>query len=77
MARPLLKRTPLPMHYFNSTAVHSADYNLQTGTLRIWFTSSGQPYDYYNVPVHVWNGFTAASSAGTYFNHFIRDQYAA
>lgn len=65
------------MHYFNSTAIHAAQYSAETGTLSIWFTSSGQGYDYYHVPVEVWEGLKAASSAGTYFNLYIRDQYAA
>lgn len=65
------------MHYFNSTALHAARYDAVTMTLTIWFTSSGRSYDYYNVPQHIWHGLQMASSAGEYFNHFIRDQYAA
>lgn len=65
------------MHYFDSSAIYAASYNAANGTLTIWFTSSDQPYDYYGVPVSVWNGLLNASSAGAYFNHFIRDQYAA
>lgn len=65
------------MHYFNSTALHAAKYDPATMTLTIWFTSSGRGYDYYNVPLHIWQGLTTAGSAGGYFNHFIRDQYAA
>ena len=65
------------MHYFNSTAVQAAKYNLQTGTLTLWFTSGGQGYDYYNVPQRVFDGLLNASSKGRYFNAYIRDQYAA
>lgn len=65
------------MHYFNSTAIHAASYNAATGILTIWFTSSGQGYDYPGVSIHIWNGLLNASSAGTYFNLYIRDQYAA
>ncbi|MEM7667321.1 MAG: KTSC domain-containing protein [Pseudomonadota bacterium] len=65
------------MHYFNSSAIHAASYDAGSQTLTIWFTSSGQPYDYYGVPSYIWHGFLTASSAGTYFNQFIRDQYAA
>lgn len=65
------------MHYFNSTAIHAAAFNAATMTLTIWFTNSGRSYDYYNVPLDVWHGLISAGSAGGYFNHFIRDQYAA
>lgn len=65
------------MHYFNSSAISAAQYNEKTGTLTIWFTSGGQGYDYPDVPSQVWHGLLNASSAGTYFNLYIRDQYAA
>ena len=61
----------------NSTAIHAVEYNAASGTLRVWFTSSGQGYDYYGVPQHVYEGLLHASSHGTYFNRYIRDQYAA
>ena len=65
------------MHQFNSSAIHAASYSESAKTLTIWFNNSGRSYDYYNVPLHIWHGLQAASSAGEYFNHFIRDQYAA
>lgn len=65
------------MHYFNSTAVQAASFNPQTGKLTLWFTSGGQGYDYYNVPPHIVEGLLNAPSKGSYFNHFIRDRYAA
>ncbi|GMM93645.1 KTSC domain-containing protein [Qipengyuania sp. MTN3-11] len=65
------------MHYFNSTAINAARYEMATGNLTIWFTSSGQGYDYPGVPSYIWNGLLSAASAGTYFNLHIRDQYAA
>lgn len=65
------------MEYFNSTAIRSASYNPQTGTLTLWFTSGGQGYDYYNVPQHVYDGLLQAASNGQYFNAYIREQYAA
>lgn len=65
------------MHYFNSSAVSAASYNGHTGTLTLWFTSGGQGYDYYRVPLHVFEGLLSAASKGAYFNAFIRDQYAA
>jgi hypothetical protein len=65
------------MQYFNSTAISAANYNAQTRTLTLWFTSGGQGYDYYNVPQYVYDGLLRAASAGQYFNDNIRDQYAA
>lgn len=65
------------MHYFNSTAVRAASFNAPTGTLTLWFTSGGQGYDYYNVPIWIFEGLLSASSKGSYFNAHIRDQYAA
>lgn len=65
------------MHYFNSSAIRSASYDATTGKLTIWFTSGGRGYDYYGVPLHIWHGLIAATSAGTYFSRYIREQYAA
>lgn len=64
------------MHYFNSTAVHAASYDAASGTLTLWFTSGGQGYDYYRVPASVFDGLLSASSKGSYFNTYIRDQYS-
>lgn len=63
------------MAYFNSTAIRRAEYDAGSRTLSIWFTQSGGPYPYYNVPQHIWDGLLRASSKGTYFNDHIRDQY--
>jgi hypothetical protein len=65
------------MHYFNSTAIRAANYNLATGTLTLWFTSGGQGYDYFGVPAYIFEGLLNAVSKGSYFNAYIRDQYAA
>lgn len=65
------------MIYFNSTAIRAAEYNSATGTLTLWFTSGGAGYDYYGVPARIFEGLVAASSKGSYFNAYIRDQYAA
>ncbi|PKP65834.1 MAG: KTSC domain-containing protein [Alphaproteobacteria bacterium HGW-Alphaproteobacteria-7] len=57
--------------------MYGTSYNESARILTISFTSSGRSYDYYNASLHIWHGLTTASSAGEYFNHFIRDQYAA
>lgn len=63
------------MPTFNSTAIRQAEYDANSRTLSIWFTQSGGPYHYYNVPQHIYDGLLRASSKGTYFNDHIRDQY--
>lgn len=63
------------MPYFNSTAISRAEYD--SGTLRIWFVESGGPYDFYNVPLHIFEGLCNAVSKGGYYNNFIRDRYGA
>lgn len=65
------------MHYFNSTAIHAASYNPATKVLRIWFTHGGHGYDYFSVPQSVFDALLTAPSAGQFFNHFIKEQYAA
>jgi KTSC domain len=65
------------MIQINSSAISAVKYNSATHTLKIWFTSSGRGYDYYSVPAHIYEGLLRAPSKGNYFNHYIRDQYAA
>ncbi|WP_370631609.1 KTSC domain-containing protein [Methylovirgula sp. HY1] len=46
-------------------------------TLSIWFRESGGPYYYYRVPESVYRNLLCASSAGIYFNTYIRDNYSS
>ena len=61
-------------HSFESTALSRATYERSTGTLNITF-KGGREYTYEDVPLSVYEGLIDASSAGAYFNQFIRDQY--
>lgn len=63
------------MPYLTSTAIARAEYD--DGTLSIWFRESGGPYDYYGVPESIYRGLINASSAGAYFNSYIRDNYSS
>lgn len=63
------------MPTFASSAIHRAEYDFNTGTLRLWFVQTGGPYDYYRVPPHIYEGLCRAYSKGTYYNNHIRDQY--
>lgn len=62
------------MPYFNSSAIKRAEYNPQTRRLTLWF-SEGRPYDYCNVPQHIWDGLCSATSKGRYFNRYIDEKY--
>ncbi|AYJ86676.1 KTSC domain-containing protein [Sphingomonas paeninsulae] len=65
------------MQYLTSSAIRAVDYNEAMLTLTVWFTESGGPYAYYNVPKSEYRGLLAANSSGAYFNSHIRAQYAA
>lgn len=65
------------MPYLNSSAISRVEYNAETRVLQIWFVESGGPYDYYGVPQSVYQGLLSASSAGQYFNAYIRDRYSS
>lgn len=63
------------MPTFNSSAIRRAEYDPGSQMLKIWFVESGGPYDYFQVPQHVFAGLCRAPSKGTYFNNHIRDRY--
>lgn len=65
------------MEYLRSSAIWAVNYNPTSRTLTIWFKDGGHSYDYYGVPASVYHGLLTASSVGSYFNTYIRDQYAA
>lgn len=62
------------MPYVNSSAIARVEYDPLSRTLSIWFHVSGR-YDYYDVPSGLYQGLLYASSKGTFFNRFIRDDY--
>ncbi|QJQ31973.1 KTSC domain-containing protein [Sphingomonas lacunae] len=64
------------MHYFSSTAIRAASYDVSTRVLSLQFTSAVKWYDYPGVPRHIYQGLLDATSKGTYFNRYIRDQYS-
>ena len=57
-----------------STAIAEIDYDEWEEILTVRFTD-GLVYTYWNVPAEVYAEFLYASSAGTYFNANIRDNY--
>ena len=63
------------MPYLNSSAIVRAEYDAPTRTLQIWFRSGAHAYDFHNVPETVYQGLIQASSAGSYYDRYIKDRY--
>lgn len=69
--------TPYPMfeqHRVSSSAISNIGYSEISHMLDVRFKYGGG-YRYYDVPEYIGNAFINASSHGTYFNDFIKDQY--
>ena len=60
------------MPYVRSSAISRIEW--EDGTLSIWFHRTGR-YDYFGVPVHLYEKLLSAPSKGEFFNDHIRDQY--
>ena len=63
------------MIYLNSSAIRCVDYDGWSHVMSIQFTSGVIFYSFYRVPVEVYYGLISASSAGKYYNHYIRGRY--
>ena len=59
----------------NSTNICSVGYDPLTKILEIEFNSGGI-YQYFNVPKSEYEALMSASSHGSYFHAYIKDQYA-
>jgi hypothetical protein len=58
----------------NSTNISSIGYDPELGILEVEFTS-GDVYQYFNVPLFLYNQFMSASSHGQFLNDNIRYNY--
>ena len=58
----------------SSSNIRSIGYDSKSQTLEIEFHSGGI-YQYLNVPESIYNALMSASSHGSYFHHYIKDQY--
>ncbi len=63
------------MDFPRSTVISTADYDPERRALDITFRT-GRRYTYFAVPEQVFDALVAASSAGEYFNTYIRDHYS-
>ncbi|MCA8934268.1 MAG: KTSC domain-containing protein [Rhodospirillaceae bacterium] len=64
------------MPYVDSTAISRIEYDDRTQRMQIWFRGSGGPYDFCNVPRHIYESFLHARSIGEYYNDYIRGRYS-
>ncbi len=64
-----MNRTPV-----TSSNIHSIGYDHQAGTLEVEFTS-GDVYQYFNVPEHLYQQFFHATSPGEFLNDYLRYNY--
>ena len=73
MARTTVVETYIPRR---STDIAAVTYDPDTQDLTVEFQSGGV-YVYSSVPESIYSGFTAASSAGSYFHRHVKDRYAS
>jgi hypothetical protein len=60
--------------YMPSTVIRLMNYNAESGTLRITFTT-GLVYDYKKVPEDEYFALKISFAKGIYFNQHIKDKY--
>lgn len=69
MQNIVMYRTPV-----KSANIRSVGYDPQSATLEVEFTS-GDIYQYFNVPEHLYRGLMNASAYGQFLNDYIRNSY--
>lgn len=65
---------PMQRQRIQSSAIATVGYDPISKTLEIEFYQTGI-YSFHGVPSHIHAGQMGASSKGTYYNDYIRDQY--
>lgn len=58
----------------SSSDIDSIGYDSQSGVLEVEFTT-GDMYQYFNVPEHLHNGLMNAASKGQFLNDYIKFSY--
>lgn len=59
----------------SSTAIRRAAYDPDTRRMYIDFENSDPHYSFCGVPESIFQGLISASSAGHYYNNYIKDRY--
>ena len=59
----------------DSSMISSIGYDQASGTVEVEFRSSGQIWQYYDVPESTYNDLRAAASLGKAFNAMIKKQF--
>ena len=60
----------------DSTMISSIGYDQSMGTVEVEFRSSGQVWQYYDVPEFTYNDVRSAESLGRAFNAMIKKQFS-
>ena len=58
----------------SSSNIRSIGYDAKSQTLEIEF-QDGDIYQYFSIPKSIYNALMSASSYGSYFHCYIKDQY--
>ena len=58
----------------DSVAISKAKFNREDNLLTLKFKNLSE-YDYYNVPLHVFNGLRDAESKGRYINKYVIGEF--
>ncbi len=58
----------------SSSNIRSIGYDAKSKTLEIEF-QDGDIYQYFNIPESIYSALMSASSHGSYFHCYIKDQY--
>ena len=65
---------PMDRQSVKSSNISSIGYDAKSQTLEVEFRSGGI-YQYFKVPVSIYNGLMKAPSHGSYFQQHIKDNY--
>jgi KTSC domain len=61
--------------FVESSMIKSMGYDAKSKMLEIEFLSTGQIWQYYEVPKELWQKFKAAGSLGRFWHQYIKDEY--
>lgn len=71
--------TILKKQITNSSQVQGVEYNPESKVLTVTYkdrnSEAGKKYNYFDVPVKIWDGLLAAESVGKYINANVKTVY--